>query len=138
MNNFTMLIGRAVKDAELTKTTSGLSQCRFSLAVDRPFKQGEEKETDFFNIVCWRNVADSCSKYLKKGMRCAVMGSLQNRQYVDKSGATRYIVEILASSVEFLDRPNTQPEQKCQQQNPEVKSMFDEFKPIDDADGLPF
>lgn len=136
--NKVILLGRAVRDPELNTTNSGLSVCRFSLAVDRPFKQGEEKQADFLNIVAWRSQADSCGKYLKKGMRCVVEGSIQNRSYTDKTGANRTATEIIADRITFVDKAESKPEPECQQPNPQVKDMFSGFQPVDDSDNLPF
>ena len=104
MNRVT-LIGNLTKDPDLRKTQNGLSVCTFPLAVQRRFAdQNGEKQADFFNVVCWRGLADNCTKYTKKGSKIAVHGSLQNRSYKDNNGNKRTITEIIADEVEFLDR----------------------------------
>ena len=101
--NKVILVGNLTRDPELTETPSGISVCRFSIAVSRDYANSEgERETDFFNITVWRGRAENCGKYLKKGNKVAVVGSLQNRSYDDKDGIKRYVTDIVASEVEFL------------------------------------
>ena len=100
--NKVILIGNLVKDPEMQTTASGVSVCKFSVAVNRPYKKDGETETDFINIVAWRGVADNVGKYLKKGNKCAVTGAMQNRSYDAQDGTKRYITEVIADSVEFL------------------------------------
>jgi single-strand DNA-binding protein len=105
--NKVMLIGNLTKDPELATTTSGISVCKFSLAVGREYKNAEgEYETDFFNIVVWRIAAENCNKYLKKGSKVAVLGSIQNRSYDAQDGTKRYVTDIVADKVEFLSTKN--------------------------------
>ena len=105
--NKAMLIGRLTKDPELRATTSGISVCTFTLAVDRRVKQGEEKKADFLPVVAWRGQADNCAKYLHKGSQAAVCGSIQTRSYDAPDGSKRYVTEIVADEVQFLGRPNS-------------------------------
>jgi single-strand DNA-binding protein len=100
--NKVILIGNLVKDPEIQTTASGVSVCKFSVAINRPYKKDGETETDFFNIVAWRGVADNVGKYLKKGNKCAVTGAMQNHSYDAQDGTKRYITEVIADSVEFL------------------------------------
>ena len=103
--NKAILIGRLTADPELTTTNSGVDVCRFSLAINRPFKsQSGETQTDFLNIVVWRAAAANCHKFLKKGSQCAVVGSIQTRSYEDNNGIKRYVTEIVADNVEFLGK----------------------------------
>lgn len=102
MLNRAILIGRLTKDPELRTTPNGVAVTTFSIAVDRRFSgKGEERKTDFFNIVAWRQQAEFVAKYFSKGRAIAVQGEIQNRSYVDKDGNTRYITEIVADSVHF-------------------------------------
>ena len=104
MNRAT-LIGNLTKDPDMRQTQSGVSVCTFTLAVQRRYAdQNGEKQTDFFNIVVWRQQAENCARYLQKGSQCAVEGNIQNRTY-EKDGEKRYITEIVADRVEFLGRP---------------------------------
>ena len=101
--NKVILIGNLTKDPELTTTTSGISVCRFSLAVSRRFTNSEgERETDFINVVVWRNLADNCHKFLRKGSKAAVVGNLQTRSYDAQDGSKRYVTEVVAEEVEFV------------------------------------
>ena len=101
MNNI-ILIGRLTKDPELRYTQAGKAVCSFTLAVDRAYS-GEKKETDFINIVVWNKVGENCAKYLSKGRKTAVQGRLQVRSYEDNNGQRRYVTEVIANSVEFLE-----------------------------------
>ena len=101
--NKVILIGNLTRDPELTTTTSGISVCRFSLAISRKFTNSEgERETDFINVVVWRNLADNCHKFLRKGSKAAVVGNLQTRNYDAQDGTKRYVTEVVAEEVEFV------------------------------------
>lgn len=101
--NRVILIGNLTKDPELTQTTSGISVCRFTLAVGRRFTNADgSRDTDFLNIVAWRNLADICAKYLRKGSKAAVVGNIQTRSYDGQDGTKRYVTEIVAEDVEFV------------------------------------
>ncbi|MBR3795991.1 MAG: single-stranded DNA-binding protein [Clostridia bacterium] len=102
--NKVYLIGNLTRDPELRTTGSGISVCNFSIAVNRRFKnqQTGQTETDFFNIVAWRQLADLCSRYLAKGRKVAVFGSLQSRTYEAQDGSKRTAIDIVADEVEFL------------------------------------
>ena len=97
--NKVILIGRLTKEPELRYTTNNIAVTTFTLAVDRI---GSE-ETDFINIVVWRKQAENCQKYLEKGSKVAVEGSIQTRNYEDKNGNKRHITEVIAENVQFLD-----------------------------------
>lgn len=103
--NKVILMGRLTKEPELRYvTTNNTPVCTFTLAVDKKFKkQGEERQADFIPIVTWRNQAEFCSKYFVKGMRVAVVGSLQTRSYDDNEGVKRYITEVVADEAHFAD-----------------------------------
>lgn len=104
MNNVS-LIGRLTADPELRRTQSGLATTRFSIAVDRRFaKQGEEKQTDFINIVAWRQTAEFICKYFTKGQRIALTGSIQTGSYTANDGTKRYTFDVVADSVEFTEK----------------------------------
>ena len=101
MNNI-ILIGRLTKDPDLRYTQAGKAVCNFTLAVDRPYS-GDKKEADFINIIVWNKVGENCAQYLSKGRKVAVQGRLQIRNYEDDKGQRRYITEVVANSVEFLE-----------------------------------
>lgn len=101
--NKVFLIGNLTRDPELSTTPSGVTVCRFSIAVSRDYAGADgNRETDFFNITVWRGRGETCGKYLKKGNKVAVVGSIQNRSYEDKDGIKRTATDIVASDVEFL------------------------------------
>ena len=104
--NVAILIGRLVADPELRYIPStGKAVATFSMAVDRGFtgKDGQ-KQTDFFNIVVWGKSAENCANYLAKGRLAAIKGQIQNRSYEDNNGAKKYITEIVADEIQFLDK----------------------------------
>ena len=103
MFNLAILTGRLTNDVELKVTTSGISVCNFSIAVDRAYKKGEEKQTDFLNVVCWRSTAEFVSKWFKKGSLIGIEGSIQTRKYQDKDGNNRTAFEIVANNVHFIE-----------------------------------
>lgn len=132
--NKVILIGNLTKDPELATTNSGVSVCRFPLAVTRNFSNSEgERETDFLNIIVWRGQAENCHRYLKKGSKCAITGSIQTRSYDAQDGSKRYVTEIVAESVEFLNSRNADGQDKLSDKKDDVA----ELEPIDD-DSLPF
>lgn len=101
--NRVILIGNLTRDPELQTTNSGVSVCRFSLAVSRRFANAEgEREADFINITVWRNQGENCHKYLKKGSKCAVIGRIQTSSYDAPDGSKRYTTDVVADEVEFL------------------------------------
>lgn len=104
MLNRIVLMGRLTRDPELRRTGSGTAVSSFSIAVDRDFKgQSGEKETDFIDIVAWRNTAEFASKYFTKGRMAVVEGRLQIRDWKDKEGNNRRSAEVVADNVYFGD-----------------------------------
>lgn len=109
MFNKAILMGRIAHNLELKTTPDGLSVLSFRIAVDRAYQaQGEERKTDFFNIVAWRSTAEFISKYFSKGRMIMVEGGLQTRQYVDKNGSTQNVVELVVSSAHFTGEKKEQ------------------------------
>lgn len=106
--NKIILMGRLTRDPEVRVTPSEKTVCTFTLAVDRQFaNQSGEREADFINIVVWGKAAELCGNSLAKGQRLLVEGRLQIRNYVAKDGNKRYVTEVIANSVEFVERKNT-------------------------------
>lgn len=104
MLNHIVLMGRLTRDPELRRTGSGVAVASFTLAVDRDFAaQGAEKETDFVDIVAWRNTAEFVSRYFTKGRMAVVEGRLQIRDWTDKDGNKRRSAEVVADNVYFGD-----------------------------------
>ena len=100
MNNI-CIIGRLTSVPEIKKTTSGVSVCSGSIAVDRDYKVNGEKATDFIPCTFWRGTAEFVGKYFKKGDMIAVVGSLESRKYKDKEGNSRTVWEVKADKVNF-------------------------------------
>lgn len=100
-NNVTMM-GRIASDLELNVTPNGTNYCTFRLAVERRYKtKGEERKTDFFNVVAWRKTAEFITKWFAKGRMILVQGELQTRQYTDKNGNLATWYEIIADRGDF-------------------------------------
>lgn len=103
MLNRVVLIGRLTKDSELTYTPTGVAVCKFTLAIDRNFKNSQgEREADFLQIVVYRKLAELCAEYLTKGKMAAVDGRIQIRTYTGQDGQKRWVTEIIAENVRFL------------------------------------
>ena len=101
--NKVFLIGNLTKAPECAKTEKGINYARFSIAVNRDYKDANgEKITDFFNVIAWRQLADLCYKYLDKGNKVCVVGSIENRSYENKDGQKINTYDIKADEVEFL------------------------------------
>ena len=112
--NKAFLVGNLASDPELRTTSSGVSVCQFRLAVNRRFtNQQGVREADFIPIVVWRQQAENCARYLTKGSKCAVVGTIQTRSYDAQDGSKRYVTEVVADDVEFLssrqDRAQSAP-----------------------------
>ena len=136
--NKVVLAGRITADPELKQTASGISVLTFTLAVNRSYvskssEQGE-RQADFINIVVWRGQAENCHKYLKKGSKCCVVGSLQTRTWDAQDGTRKHATEVIAEEVEFL---NTKKPEETNETKSEPKAEQTKFEPIDD-DNLPF
>ncbi len=155
MLNHIVLMGRLTRDPELRRTGSGVAVASFSLAVDRDFagKESGERETDFIDIVAWRNTAEFVSKYFTKGRMAVVSGRLQIRNWNDKDGNKRRTAEVVADNVYFGDSrrdgaqggfdqsfaqpaPFAQPQYNGYQPSPAPASDFAMLE--DDESELPF
>lgn len=105
--NKVFLIGRLTRDPELRYTGSNVAVASFSIAVNRPFaNQAGEREADFINIVVWRKQAENIKNYLSQGSQVAIDGRIQTRSYEDQDGKKRYVFEVIADNVQFLDSKN--------------------------------
>ena len=142
--NKVILVGNLTKDPELTTTNNGISLCRFTLAVQRRFTSGDgEREADFINIVVWRAQADNCYKYLKKGSKAGVVGSIQTRSYDGTDGTKKYSTEVVAEEVEFLSSKGASNGEEYSEipasgsKTSGKNDVVNKFEPIDD-DNLPF
>jgi single-strand DNA-binding protein len=144
MLNKIILMGRLTREPELRTTQSGISVVTFTLAVDRDFQRGEEKQTDFIDIVAWRGTADFVHKHFRKGQLVAVTGRLQSRKWEDKDGNKRVSFEVVTEEVHFAERKQTydQPSQRPSREealpfNPDAPATFSEINDDDDGE-LPF
>lgn len=118
--NKVILIGRLTRNPELRYTSSNVACCTFSLAVERNYTNQEgQKEADFINIMVWKNQAENVKKFLTKGSKCSIDGRIQTRNYEDQSGQRKYVTEVVADRVEFLDnkKDGQQSGQEGGQQN---------------------
>ena len=129
-----VITGNLTADPVLRATPSGTSVCNFTLAVNRRFPGADgQKVTDFFNIVAWRGLADTCNKYLTKGKKAAIVGELQARTYTAKDGTTRMSLDVGADEVEFLSPKEEKPAEP-RQMTPADPNTFDDVS----SDDLPF
>ncbi len=129
MNNV-CLVGRLTRDPELRTTTSGLSNCRFSIAVDGRTNADGEPHTDFINIVVWRVLADNVAKYCKKGSMVGIVGRIATGSYQAQDGSTRYTFDVVADNIRFLTS------KKEEESNTQTSIEADEI--ILSDDDLPF
>ena len=135
--NKVILVGNLTRDPELTETPRGVAVCRFAIAVSRDYANADgTRETDFFNITVWRGRAENCGKYLKKGNKVAIVGSLQNRSYEDKDGIKRNVTDVVANEVEFLTPKNAQSEYddapvvSAKRERPQLEAIDDNQLPF--------
>ena len=133
MLNKIFIMGRLTRDPELRRTQNGTAVTSFTLAVDRDFKNADgTKDTDFIDVVAWRNTAEFVSKYFSKGRMAVVSGRLQIRNWEDKDGNKRKTAEIVAESVYFGDS-------KRDGQNASAAApASSEFKPLPSTTPVPF
>lgn len=151
--NKVLLIGRLTANPELRYTTNNTAVTSFTLAVDRNFKNEDgNKEADFINIVAWNKKAELIHQYLKKGDRVGIGGRLQVRKYQNERGENRYVTEVVADEVEFLNskKPEEKPvevqnnqtlEEKINSNKPYedfARDHQEEFNYIDDEEEYPF
>ena len=128
------MIGNLANDPEAFTTQSGVSRSTFRVAVQRRFTNANGvREADFLTVVAWRQTAEFCNKYLTKGRKVAVEGSVQTRQYDAQDGSKRWVTEIIADSVEALG--GREDEKKPKDEQPAPTSDFVE---VDPGDELPF
>ena len=142
MLNKIIIMGRLTRDPELRRTGSGTAVTSFSMACDRDFKsQSGDKETDFIEVVAWKNTAEFVSKYFSKGRMAVVDGRLQIRDWTDKAGNKRTTAEVVADNVYFADSKHSESNDN-QKENFNALSgrLSDDFAPAlnDDTSELPF
>ena len=129
MINRAVLVGRLTKDPELRRTQNDIPVTQFTLAVNRPFSnQQGENEADFIAVVAWRKTAEVVTKYVAKGSLVGVDGRIQTRTYDDQDGNRKYITEIVADSVQFLEPKKREEEPK--EEEPKAPPMREEDLPF--------
>jgi single-strand DNA-binding protein len=135
--NKALLIGRLTKDPDLKYTGNNIPVATFSLAVNRPFaNQNGEKETDFINIVVWRKQAETAKNYISKGSLVAVEGRIQTRSYDAQDGTKRYVTEVVADNIQFLE---TKKQSQLRDQNSNSYDFNQETEqPTTNVDSDPF
>jgi single-strand DNA-binding protein len=154
MYNRTIIIGRLTADPELRQTQSGVSVTSFSVAVNRAYTpRGGERQTDFFDVVAWRQTAEFIARYFTKGSAILVEGTMESRSYVDKNGNTRRAWELIANNAHFVESKaaaashqgrgdSLPPEPPTSPTAPPPafsSGAVDDFTEVDDDDGdLPF
>ena len=148
--NKVIMIGRLAKDPELRFTSNGKAVANFRLAVNRTFSKDDE--ADFFNVVVLGKTAENCANYIAKGRLVGLEGRLQNRTYETQAGEKRYVTEIIASNVKFLDYgkdKNSSGKKQNSKQNNRKNTSEDsdfenvdidisEFEAMDEDEGIPF
>ena len=122
------IIGNVTRDPDSRITQTGINVCSFSVAVNRRHREGQEPAADYFRVTAWRELAESCGKYLKKGNKVSVIGTVSVSTYQAQDGTTRANMDVNATQVEFLTPP-----EKTEKPEP-VKSGYVEVK----DDNLPF
>ena len=147
MFNLVVLSGRLTADPELKNTPNGVPVCNFSIAVERRYKQGEERQADFINLVAWRNSAEFVCKYFNKGSMIGIEGAIQTRKYQDKEGNNRTAFEVVANNVQFVESKRPQNNKEGNSQStpendplPEIKERLEGFESlgVSTDDDLPF
>lgn len=141
MLNHIVLMGRLTRDPELRRTGSGIPVTTFTLAVDRDFgnnRETGEKETDFIDIVTWRNTAEFVSKYFAKGRMAVVSGRLQIRNWNDKDGNKRRSAEIVADNIYFGDSKAPAKSEGNANERDLQPAPQQGFYEVDDEGPLPF
>lgn len=103
MNNV-VLLGRLAADPELRQTGNGIPVSSFTIAIDRPYTKGGDRQTDWIDVVAWRTNAEFVCKYFQKGSPIIINGTLQSRNWEDKSGSKRKSIEVIVDSIEFVPR----------------------------------
>lgn len=135
MLNRVIMIGRTTTDGELKYTPSGVAVYTVNIAVDRPFLNNGNKETDFIPVVTWRQLAETCANYIRKGRLIAAEGRWQVRHYENNEGKRVYVHELVADNVRFLEsNRDNKPNSGQSERDPFV----DDGKPIDIPDDMPF
>lgn len=131
MLNKVALVGRLTRDPEVRYTADNQTPiAKFTIAVDRTFKKEGQQSADFIPVVVFGKSAENCGRFIKKGRLVAVSGRMQTRSWDDQDGKRHYTTEVIADEVDFLDRGNDQKQGS--------EGDFEDFRPADDEEELPF
>lgn len=130
--NKIFLTGNLTHDPELTETQSGISVCRFSIAVNRRASNGDQK-ADFYNVTAWRGLGETVARYSRKGNKLAVSGNIELREYEDREGVKRTAIDIIAQDIEFL---TPKPQEESAPAHTERKKPA--LQSFDDDNDIPF
>ena len=137
------LIGNLTRDPELVETASGVQRCRFTIAVNRNYRNTDgERQADFFNCTAWRGLAETIARYTKKGTKVCVVGSVEMREYEDNTGARRTAVDVIVQDFEILT-PRQDEGSSFDAAEPAPKSTTaprrkPQLQPMDDDGDIPF
>lgn len=138
MINSVVIMGRLTAAPELKRTPNNIAVTSFTVAIDRGYvKSGAEKQTDFIDVVAWRNTAEFITKYFGKGSMIAIQGSVQTRSYTDSQGARRKAVEVLAGNVSFTGEKRDYGNGPGSYA-PSTLDIANDFVEIGEDDNLPF
>ena len=128
--NKVFLVGNLTRDPELSTIPNGTAVCKFSIAVNRRFAGADgNRETDFFNIIAWRQLGENCAKFIKKGSKVGVVGQIQTRTY-EQDGVKKHFTEIIADEVEFLSPKGGVGESTGGSGAPEMTPVSDDSLPF--------
>ena len=131
-----ILLGRITKDLELKQTPNGTSVLAFTVAVERNYSKGEDKQSDFINCVAWKEKAEFISKYFGKGRMIAIEGNLRTRAYDDKNGVKHYVTEVYVDNVSFTGEKK---QTETVHTNPaDSIGNPDDYEDVLSDDGVPF
>lgn len=126
--NKLVIIGNLTRDPELAETASGISYAKFAVAVTRNYSNSDgERETDFFDITVWRERAELCAKYLRKGNKVGIVGSVQFRTYEDDNGNKRKITEVKVDEVEFLTPKQSEESKPAKKERAQLEEVDDDL-----------
>ena len=135
--NKIFLIGRLTHTPELKESINGVKVCKFSIAVNRSYKNEDgERKTDFFNCTAWRGIAETVAKYAKKGDRINVIGSLEVREYETRDGIKKTSVDVIVADVELLGEKDRTEE--VEDNIPTVERRRPTLQQMDDDEDIPF
>ena len=137
--NVVVLEGRLGRDPEIRQTNSGIKKASFSVAVDRPYKNGDEKVTDWISCVAWRQTAEFIEKFFHKGDLIGIVGSIQTRKWTDEEGQNRYATEVMTEKASFVAPKKSSGGSGEQSSGSSEHASGGGFVPLEDGDGeLPF